>query len=128
MEAEGVCSEEKLPSVSSINRIVRSNKRYDGNDSDDDGTGEADNGDYDNSDETSMGSAGPELVVSTRSSRSPAKKSNPSKTRTSHLDYQQQSASSKMRSKSMNSSMILYFFVPESSFLLKAISYSRFFI
>ena len=29
MEADGVCSEEKLPSVSSINRIVRSNKRYD---------------------------------------------------------------------------------------------------
>ena len=29
LEAEGVCSEEKLPSVSSINRIVRSNKRYD---------------------------------------------------------------------------------------------------
>ena len=29
LEAEGICSEEKLPSVSSINRIVRSNKRYD---------------------------------------------------------------------------------------------------
>jgi hypothetical protein len=29
LESEGVCSEEKLPSVSSINRIVRSNKRYD---------------------------------------------------------------------------------------------------
>lgn len=31
LEAEGVCTEEKLPSVSSINRIVRSNKRYDHN-------------------------------------------------------------------------------------------------
>lgn len=29
LEADGVCSEEKLPSVSSINRIVRSSKRYD---------------------------------------------------------------------------------------------------
>ncbi len=31
LEAEGICTEEKLPSVSSINRIVRSNKRYDHN-------------------------------------------------------------------------------------------------
>lgn len=29
LSAEGICSEDKLPSVSSINRIVRSNKRYD---------------------------------------------------------------------------------------------------
>ncbi|CAF0723567.1 unnamed protein product [Brachionus calyciflorus] len=34
LETEGVCSEEKLPSVSSINRIVRSNKRYDQNSED----------------------------------------------------------------------------------------------
>lgn len=29
LKAENICSEDKLPSVSSINRIVRSNKRYD---------------------------------------------------------------------------------------------------
>jgi hypothetical protein len=30
LKGEGICTEDKLPSVSSINRIVRSNKHYDG--------------------------------------------------------------------------------------------------
>ena len=87
LEAEGVCSEEKLPSVSSINRIVRSNKRYDGNgDSDDDGEGD---GDYENSDETSMGSEPAPAPPVVRSSRSPAKKPAKSKAKSGRAGYQQ---------------------------------------
>jgi transposase len=57
LEQEGVCSEEKLPSVSSINRIVRSNKRYDDDGGDDDGEGDGED-DEDEGEGSTLNSSG----------------------------------------------------------------------